>query len=143
MGKEKEINVGDVVYAPVYGRGGGMSPSLIRIDKYTVKRKGLKYLYVTFESWKSETKINKDTLKYVSEQYSQNNKQFFRTKEEILLLHEELTLLSDIKQFFYRHYSQPGDEGSLSLESLREIAKILSINYIQPIHLNAKEEANV
>ena len=74
---------------------------------------------------------------------SQNNKQFFRTKEEILLLHEETTLLSDIKQFFYRHYSQPGDEGSLSLESLREIAKILSINYIQPIHLNAKEEANV
>lgn len=89
------------------------------IVEYTISKIGRKYFEVDGHNW---YQFQIDTLYYVDKNYSQNNKQLYRSRKEIEEKNEWATLHSNIRNFF--SYSST----KLTLEQLRKIEDIIKEN---------------
>lgn len=88
------------------------------IVEHTVTSVGRKYLYLDNSS---RYPVDKDTLMYVSANYSQMNRQYYKTKEEIELIYEYSDLLSGIRNALGA-YGNP----KIPIEKLRAINAIIN-----------------
>lgn len=87
------------------------------IVEYIVSKIGNKYFEVEGHSW---YKFQISTLCYVDKNYSQNNKQLYKSREEIEEKNERQQLLFKIKDFF------TFSGNLLSLDQLKRIKEIIS-----------------
>ena len=140
MSAKTDIKVGDILYLPKVG-GSRVRPLLLDIDEYQVRRVGKKYIYLGFKDWRSEIRVGKESLCYENPNYSQNNQQYYLDKQGIYDLYEQRFLFNGIRDVF--NTNEYNYQKEFPLDQLREIAKILNITYLQPIHLNAEKETAV
>jgi len=108
------IEIGQPLYRQMTGRY-----SNGEIKEYIVEKIAKKYIYLKDNE---RYKIQKDTLKYVCENYSQQNFQLYESKQEILDINEKNKLFELIRKSF----DWSGNINNFSLEQLREINKIIT-----------------
>jgi hypothetical protein len=110
------ISVGQVLYREKRIRN---QPS--EIEEVTVGKVGKKYFYLT--GWQEKYPINKETLEYKGNNYSHNNFQLYRDKQEILDRKEKSSLRNKLQ----KHFNWSGNGSGNTLEQLRKAAEILGI----------------
>jgi hypothetical protein len=124
--KEKRvmpIYVGQVLYYQKTDSRGRIAGEII---EYKVLRLGSKFFYVEdhFRAGRElDYKFDRETLQYVNKIYSQDNKQLYRTKQEILDKQEQNKLTEAIR----KHCDWTGNLLKHDLGTLRAVAELLKI----------------
>ena len=95
----------------------------LKKEEFKVLSKGRKHYHIKKENSWEEYKINISDLKHEYKDYSQRNKQFFRSLEEIEELEKLNELHKEIKNYF-SYYSFP----KLNLSQSERILNIIKEN---------------
>ena len=111
------VFVGQVLYREKQRRN---EPS--EIEEVTVGKIGKKYFYLTI--WEERYPVDKETLQYTDKNYSQNNFQLYRDKQEILD-RKERGRLTDI---LYKHFHWSGNKHKNTLEQLKKAVEVLGLS---------------
>lgn len=100
------------------------------VKEYQVIKVGRKYFYVN--NYRQDYPISKETLRYEDKNYSQHNKQFYLSKQEILDKVEKEILISKFKKHFSGYdWNIPAKDSTLN--QLRSAASCLLISHDAPI----------
>ena len=111
------VFVGQVLYLEKQRRN---EPS--EIEEVTVGKIGKKYFYLT--RWEKRYPVDKETLQYTDKNYSQDNFQLYRDKQEILD-RKERGRLTDI---LYKHFHWSGNKHKNTLEQLKKAVEVLGLS---------------
>jgi len=111
------VFVGQTLYREIYNRN---APN--EIKEVVVGKIGKKYFYLT--DWEDHYPINKENLCYEDKNYSQNNFQLYRDKQEILDCRERANLLDKLK----KHFDWSGNSNKNTLEQLRVVVDVLGVS---------------
>lgn len=113
---------------------------LLDIEAYRIAKVGKKYLWLASENSRDTMCISRDRLY----ETTGSGRKVYRTKQEIMDWFENDDLSIKVQRKIENHRNYWTDkDNKIPLDQLREIAKILNINYLQPIHLNAEKETAV
>src|SRR3990167_9013465 len=91
------------------------------IEEVVVSKVGKKYFYL--KGWEERYPIGKENLLYQSKEYSQNNFQLYRTRQEILDLLERSKLL----EILCKHFQWSGNSVNITLDQLRSAVEVLGL----------------
>ena len=111
-----KLEISQTVFVEVFQHRG---PAQIR--ECQVGKIGNKYFYLDKFPDKG---FDKQTLKYVSKEYSQDNLQAYLSMQEITDRHEKASL----REVLRKHFETWGDSKNNTLEELKQICEILNLS---------------